>query len=487
MVSDPQATYLRKLVRRKTMTIKAASAKAAMCESSAHKYLRTEKLPSELKTPPRPSRRNDAFAGVWSECVQFLEADPKMEAKALLEYLLDKYPDQFKPSQLRTFQRRVRDWKADRPKEVFFAQVYEPGDRAQSDFTCMNHLGITLQGTPFPHLLYHFVLTYSSWESVMVCESESFASLSAGFQNAVYELGGVPRLHQTDSMSCAVKNRSGNESDVFTESYKELMDFFGVVPRRTQPRRPNENGKVEQRHYRLKRAMENALTLRGSRDFDSQGDYERFLTKIVRRLNACRQSELEQERDALGALPAQRLDSFERLPVRVSCGSTILVKTNRYSVPSTLIGQRVEVRLYVDRIEVWRAQTLQEQMPRLYGEGRHSIHYLHVIRDLVRKPGAFAGYRYRADLFPSRVFRMAYDALKAAHTVALAADKVYLRVLELAANEGESGVEAALTHLLADKTPITLEAVQILLHAPESPIIHVTLESYDGLLAEEVR
>ena len=469
------------------MTIKAAAAKAAMCESSAHKYLRLNKLPSAHKRPPRRSCRPDVFAGVWSECIQFLEADPKLEAKALFEYLLDKYPDQFKPTQLRTFQRRVRAWRAQQPKEVFFEQVYQPGDRAQSDFTCMNHLGITIQGVPFPHLLYHFVLAYSNWESVMVCESESFASLRAGFEKAVYELGGVPRMHQTDSMSCAVKRRGNSEADVFTDAYKELMAFFGVAPRRTQPRRPNENGKVEQRHYRLKRAMENALTLRGYRDFDSLGDYKRFLAKIVARLNACHQSELDQERATLGALPVQRLDCCERLWVRVTRGSTILVKKNRYSVPSTLIGQRVEVRLYVQRIEVWHAQALREQMPRLYGDGRHSIHYLHVIRDLVRKPGAFAGYRYRADLFPTHIFRRAYDALKAAHRVGLAADKVYLRVLELAAKESESGVEAALTRLLAEQMPITLDAVQTSLNASDASATGVSLARYDGLLAEQVQ
>lgn len=391
------------------MTIKAAAAKAAMSESSAHKYLRSNELPSAFKKPPKPSRRADAFAEVGSECVRFLEPDPKLEAKALIEFLLDKYPDQFKPTQLRTFQRRVRDWKARQPKEVFFEQVYQPGERAQSDFTCMNHLGITIRGVPFPHLLYHFVLAYSNWESVMVCESESFGSLSTGFHKAVYELGGVPRMHQTDSISCAVKNRG---ADVFTDAYKELMAYFGVEPRRTQLRRLNENGKVERRHYRLKRAAENAPTLRGYRDFDGLGEYKRFLTKIVTRLNGCHQSELDWERAMLGAFPAQRLGSSERLWVRVTRGSTILVKKNRYSVPSTLIGQRVEVCLYIQRIEVWHAQTLREQMPRLYGEGRHSIHYLHVIRDLVRKPGAFAGYRTRADLFPTHILRMAYDALK---------------------------------------------------------------------------
>ncbi len=260
------------------------------------------------------------------------------------------------------------------------------------------------------------------------------------------------------------------------------MDHFGMDARRTQPRRPHENGKIEQRHHRLKRALGNQLILRGSRDFDGREDYARFLDKLIAQLNTPRQSKLNEERAVLGPLPAARLDGYQRIQVRVSRGSTILVQKNHYSVPSSLIGLRVEVRVYAQRIEVWHAQACQDQMPRLHGDGKHRIQYRHVIGNLVRKPGAFAHYRHRADLFPTHTFRMAYDALKRTHTSVIAADKVYLKILYLAAKVCESGVEAALERLLANHAPMSGEAVQGLLDASGVPASSVDLWVYDALL-----
>ena len=121
----------------------------------------------------------------------------------------------------------------------------------------MSHLGGTIEDVAFPYLLYHFVLAYSNWELVMICKSESFEALSAGLQTALFALGGVPCLHQTDSMSYAVRNHRGRDGGRFTERYQALVYHYGMEARRTQPRSPHENGKIEQRHHRLKRALEN--------------------------------------------------------------------------------------------------------------------------------------------------------------------------------------------------------------------------------------
>lgn len=481
MLPDAQVRLLNRLMKRENMTRRTAAAKAGMSEPTARKYLRSGKLPSEVKRSRAHRTRVDAFAGVWEECLSYLEGNPGLEVKALFVHLQGKYPGQFKSGQLRTLRRRVKQWRGAQPKEVFFEQVYRPGDRSQSDFTCMNHLGVTIQGAPFPHLLYHFVLAYSNWESVMICKSESFDALSAGLQKVLFALGGVPRLHQTDSMSCAVRNRRGRDQGSFTERYQALVHHYGMEAGRTQPRRPHENGKIEQCHHRLKRALENQLILRGSRDFNHREDYARFLDKLIAQLNAPRQSRLDEGRAVLGALPARRLDSYQRIQVRVSRGSTILVQKNHYSVPSTLIGLRVEVRVYAQRIEVWHAQTCQDQMPRLHGDRKHRIQYRHVIGRLVRKPGAFADYCYRADLFPTQTFRMAYDALKHTHTRVIAADKMYLKILYLAATECESGVEAALELLLADDAPISAAAVRALLDASGAQVSSVDLCAYDVL------
>ncbi len=490
MVQDAQVLLLRRLVLKKGEPIATAAAKAGMCETTARKYVQLGKLPSETKKPHTWRTRKDPFAAVWEEVEAFLKVNPNLEVKALFGELQRRHPGTFQPGQLRTLQRRVKQWRATEgpAKEVFFAQEYEPGDRAQSDFTCMNGLGVTIRGAPLPHLLYHFVLPYSNWETGTVCRSESFEALSEGLQQALHACGGVPRLHQTDSLSAAVRKLQRGGGEAFTDRYQALMRHCGMEARHTQVRSPHENGKVEQRHYRLKLAMKNQLILRGSNDFESRQAYEAFLKQLFAQLNAPRKERLKQERAFLGPLPERRLESYKAMRVRVSKGSTIRVRNNSYSVPSRLIGEQVDIRLFGEAVEVRFGQRLMERMPRLHGRSKHRIEYRHVIDSLVRKPGAFAHYRYRADLFPTHRFRMAYDALRRAHKAPLKADKAYLRVLHLAAKESESGVDAALSVLLKGKEAITAEAVEALLdrtlQVPDylvAPPV-VDLSTYDGLL-----
>ena len=484
MITDQQAKFLRILVEEDKMSVKTAAAKAGMSPPSARKYLRSGELPSARDYRRTHRTRTDAFAQVWDEVVGYLQTNSGLEMKALFTHLQRKYPSQFTSGQLRTLQRRVKVWRAQEgpPKEVYFDQVYEPGDRAQSDFTCMNRLGVTIQGVFFPHILYHFVLTYSNWESGMICRSESFEALSAGLQKALSQLGGVPRLHQTDSMSCAVRNHRGDERGSFTQHYEALARHYGMEIRHTQPRSPHENGKIEQRHHRFKRALENQLTLRGSRDFASRKDYAAFLDTLFQQLNASRQARFKEEQAHLRALASRPLTFHRRTTVRVSNGSTIRVQKNRYSVPSRLIGVQVEVRVYGEWIEVWYAQKQMVRMPRLHGEDQVRIDYRHIVHTLVRKPGAFADYRYRAELFPNSTFRRAYDALRRTHTAPIRADRCYLAILYLAATQSESGVTHALERLLNDKKPLTTAQVQAWLSAPTPASSVVDVDVYDQLL-----
>ncbi len=273
----------------------------------------------------------------------------------------------------------------------------------------MSSLGITIAGEPFAHLLYHFTLTYSNWETGQVCFSESFETLSKGLQDALWELGGTPARHRTDRLTTAVAKPASPEE--FTGRYEALLSHYGMKGEKTRAGRANENGDVEQSHHRMKRAVDQALLLRGSRDFPSRAAYEAFLQELFRRRNAGRRERLSQELPLLGRLPQRRAEDFTRLRVGVGRSSTIRVKSNTYSVPSRLIGEEVEVRVHADRLEVFYAQRCVETIPRLRGKGGHLVQYRHIIDWLQRKPGAFADYRYRADLFPSSRFRAAYDVL----------------------------------------------------------------------------
>jgi hypothetical protein len=486
MVTDQQVCRLRRLDLQ-GVPRGSAAARAGMDDKTARKYRRLGRLPSEVRMEHHWRTRPDPFADVWPQLEQLLAVNPGLEAKTLLAHLQRQHPGRFADGQVRTLQRRVKQWRAlhGPAKEVFFAQVHEPGRLAASDFTHCGDLGVTLAGAAFPHLVYHFVLTYSNWETGTLCFSESLESLSEGLQNALGELGGVPQVHRTDRLTAAVP--PGAEAAVFQRHYQGLLEHYGLKGQAIQAGKANENGDAEQSHHQFKRALGQALLLRGSRDFAGRDDYWAFVRQVFGQLNAGRRQRLAEEVARLRPLPARRLEAGRRLRVKVGAGSTVRVAGNVYSVASRLIGEWVEARLYAERVEVWYAQRCVEQLPRLHGRGQHRVAYRHVIDWLVRKPGAFADYRYREDLFPTSVFRRAYDALRARQPARAA--KEYLRLLHLAARRTEAGVEAILARLLASGAAVSAAGVEEELGLSDKPlsvaevsVAPADLAQYDALL-----
>ena len=280
MVTDQQVRRLLKMVQtEKNFGI--AAIKAGMDEKTARKYRKLGKLPSELEQPHTWRTREDPFEDSWDEIKSMLEINAGLEAKTIFEDLQRRNPGRYADGQLRTLQRHIKVWRASEgpAKEVFFTQVHYPGQLGESDFTNMNKLGITIGGRPFDHLIYHFVLTYCNWETGSICFSESFESLSEGLQNALWELGGVPEMHRTDCLTTAVQKTS--HRDEFTLRYQDLLDHYNLKGCKTNPNSPHENGDVEQRHHRFKRAVDQALLLRNSRDFADRQQYEQFLSQAV--------------------------------------------------------------------------------------------------------------------------------------------------------------------------------------------------------------
>ncbi|MDQ2833547.1 MAG: IS21 family transposase [Acidobacteriota bacterium] len=490
MVTDEQVRRLRKLSNTEKNQ-ELAAAKAGMDPTTARRYLRRGRLPSELKRDRLWRTREDPFSEVWDAVYKQIEESPGLEAKTLFEWLQREHPGRFSDGQIRTLQRRIKLWRVTEGpgQEVYFGQKHMPGRLCASDFTHMTELEIKLAGQTFEHLVYHFVLTYSNWETGTICYTESLESLSEGWQNAVWELGAVAVEHRTDSLSSAVNNMSNREE--FNQRYEGVMRYYGVKPQHTNPASPNENGDCEQSHHRFKRAVEQGLLLRGSRDFQSMAEYAQFLKDLFAQRNAGRRARLAEEMAVMRELPARRMESAKRERVKVDSGSLIHIERNSYSVNSRLIGAQVEARMYVDHIEVWYGQKKVEDLPRLRGRGKHRIDYRHIIEWLVRKPGAFENYRYQEDLFPTSRFRMAYDALR--QNTPQRASKEYLKILQLAAETGEVQVDEALREMLAgeEEVAITVESIagmlaQLATIAPVTmvEVALVDLASFDQLCTE---
>jgi hypothetical protein len=485
-VTDAQVKELRQNLNRRA-SLRQAAMKAGMDRKTGRKYRDRGQLPSECRPAHTWRTRVDPLVEVWPRLESLLQGEPGLQAKTLLEVLEREYPGEDWEPRRRTLERRVRQWKAEHgpAKEVFFSQVHEPGRLGSSDFTHMEDLNITIQGQPFPHLVYHFVLTCSNWEHATLCFSESFASLSEGLQNALWELGAVPERHRTDRMTLAVHHDGNPER--YTAKYQALMNHYGMTPEATNAYSGHENGDCEQGHRRFKEALEQELLLRGSRDFAGREAYWQLVLGLLARRNGKKWEKFQEEQARLRPLPTRRLETLERKRVRVGQGSTIQVKKNTYSVPARLRGEWVEARIGAELIEVWYAGSLVQTMERLRGQSNHRINYRHVIDWLVRKPGAFARYVYREDLYPSVTYRRAYDALLARDPGR--ADREYVRILHLAAHDGESRVEEALTKLLEETRPISEQAVRTLLGsdtalslAAQVSVPAVDLRLYDALL-----
>lgn len=468
MVTDEQVRLLMSLIS-KGMPQVLAAAKAGMSERTARKYLHSGAMPSASKAPRAWRTRADPFDEVWPEVEALLRQDGGLQAKAVLGELNERYPGRFGAGVLRTLQRRFHAWRARSgpEREVFFPQLHHPGVQAQSDFTDMRRLEIRIGGQPYAHLLYHFVLTYSNWEAVSICPSESFESLSAGLQGALWRLGGVPLEHRTDNLSAATHELADSRGRDFTTRYRELLDHYGLRASRNFPGNAHENGDVESVNGGIKSAIDQRLRLRGSRDFTSREAYQGFIDACVTARNAARGSWIEEERGHLRALPARTLPAYRELYATVSRSSTVRIGKRSYSVSSRLVGYRLRVRLHADIIELEYQGEPVARMDRLTGTDTRRIDYRHIIHTLVRKPGAFRNYVFRDALFPKLEYRCAYDALLASSGEQ--ADLNYVRILHLAASDGEEAVRAVLAELLdAGKLP-TYEAVRLRVRGPRTP------------------
>ena len=476
-----------------------AAMKADMDRKTARKYVEAGMLPSEMARPRDWRTRPDPFEEHWPELEERLRLTPELEAKTLFELLVEQHADRYDAGQLRTLQRRVKRWRAAHgpDREIVFGQEHRPGEAAQTDFTRTAELAVTIVGQLFVHMLCVLVLPYSNWQWATVCLSESMAGLRKGVQRALFQLGRVPRYHQTDNSTAATHKIPDGQAACFQDGkrpfnadYIALMQHFGMTPRTTAVGAKEQNGDVESSNGALKRRLEQALLFRGSRDFESAEAWQQFIDQVARKANAHRGRRVGEDLAAMRELAVAKLPEYSEEDACVSEWSTVRVKHCAYSVPSRLMREWVRVRIFEDRIEVRYADEIQLACERLVGRNRHRIDYRHMIWSLVRKPGAFARYVYREEMFPSLVFREAYDAIQVLHA-GTKGDLEYLRILHLAASTMEADVAVALSLLQMAGKAITADAVkEMIAAAPTSITVPqlaspvVMLAEYDVLLGE---
>lgn len=481
---------------RLTEKVAIAAAKAGVSLPTAYRLEKDRRLPSQRKEP-RSRRRPDPLASVFEqEVVPMLKAAPALRSIAILEELRRRHPE-LPPNVRRTLERRIRDWRAQNgaERDVIFRQVHEAGRLGLSDFTEMKDLTVRIGGEILDHRLYHFRLAHSGFEHAhVILGGESYVALAEGLQNALWALGGAPREHRSDSLSAAFRNLDAAARADLTHRYDALCAHYGMEATRNNRGIAHENGAIESPHGHLKSAIRDALLMRGSGDFTELAAYRTFIDEITARKNARNVKRIDAERTHLKALPPMRTLDYEETLVYVTSSGGFTLRKVFYTVPSRLIGHRLRVRLYDDRLDLYLGNSVHMTLPRGRsgdnGKHGHVVDYRHVIHALRRKPMALLNLVYREQLFPREAYRHTFEHL-CERLNDRAACKLMVEILSLAHERAcEAQLAATLAEMFSQQRLPEIGALRAL-YAPDSASLpHIlvqlpALSSYESLAAGE--
>ena len=473
-----------------------AAAKTGVSERTGRRIEADPRLPSQ-KAAERPLRRQvaDPLGGLWeSDILPLLILRPGVRPVTVLEEMQRRRPDRDWDRLRRTLERRVRTWCAEHgpEREVIFRQDHPPGQQGLSDFTDMADLGVRIAGEELAHRLYHFVLAYSAWEHAeVVLGGESYTALAYGLQNALWSLGGAPAEHRSDSLSAAFRNLDADAAEDQTRRYEALCAHYRMQPTRNNRGVAHENGAIESQHGHLKRVVEQALLLRGSTDFDSLDAYRDWIADLIGRRNARREKLVELERAELKTLPPRRTTDHDEASVRVTSSSGFILRRVFYTVPSRLIGYRLKLRIYDDRVECFVGQSLVLTLSRhrapSAGRRIQVVDYRHIVHSLRCKPMALLHLVYRDALFPRPACRVAWERLIETREARVAC-KTMVELLALAHERGcEADLAVALAEQLQDGgvpelAPLRARFAPSATRLPTIAIVLPSIASYDALL-----
>jgi hypothetical protein len=281
-------------------------------------------------------------------------------------------------------------------------------------------------------------------------------ALAEGLQNALWALGGTPREHRSDSLSAAFCNLDRDAREDLTRRYEALCAHYRMEPSRNNRGIAHENGSIESPHGHLKSTMRDALLLRGTSDFSNLSAYRGFVDEIIGRKNARNAKRIDAERASLQDLPDSRTCDYEQTLVYVTSSGGFTLRKVFYTMPSRLVGHRLRVRLYDDRLDLYLGGTCAITVVRgragTNGKHGHVVDYRHVIHMLRRKPMALLGLVYRDALFPRDAYRKTFEWLREHASARVACTKT-VELLSLAHERAcEAELAAALSESLAADT-----------------------------------
>ena len=394
-----------------------AAAKASISPATAYRFEQDHQLPSSTEKV-RTRRRPDPLADFFdAEVIPMLKAAPGLRAVAIFEEMQRRHPD-LSSGARRTLERRIRSWRARHgaDQEVIFRQVHEPGRMGLSDFTDMADLGVTIaaeRSITVSTISGSYTLASSMRMSFSAAKATSRWPKDCKMRCGLWAARLANIAATVSRRHSAISTREARED--LTRRYDALCAHYGMDPTRNNRGVAHENGAIESSHGHLRKAIKDALLMRGANDFEDLTSYRRFIDEIVSRKNAHNAKRIEAERPTLQPLPGQRTRDYEETIVTITSSGGFTLRKVFYTVPSRLIGHRLRVRLYDDRLELFiggtALMTLARGRASTTGKHAHVVDYRHVIHALRRKPMALLNLVYRDQLFPRDAYRRTFDRL----------------------------------------------------------------------------
>jgi len=417
------------------------AAKSGFSERSARTIDKGLHHTQTLYEPRSYKTRKSPIDEIWDTDLEpMLQANPDLQPTTLLIYLRRTYLDGDKPiytdSCLRTLQRKVSKWKAinAKPKDIMIPQKHFPGEQGLSDFTHMKDIGITINAKPLGHMLYCFRLIYSKYSyAKVILSGESFQALSEGLQEALFNIGGSPKEHRSDSLSAAYKNDKHIPVEDLTDNYKQLCFHYNMKPTRNNKGKSHENGSVESSHGHIKNRIHQELILRGSKDFISLDEYEQWIYEVMKNFNHASSKNFNVEKSYLQKLPKHKSVDYEIKSIKISSLSIITIKHMKYSVPSSLQGHTITLHISQKDITGYLGAVEVFSFERKYikdSPSKFVIDYRHIIHSLVRKPRAFKSCVYKEQLLPNQDYIDIWNYIDKSESCDVAS-KTILRILKL--------------------------------------------------------
>ena len=287
-----------------------------------------------------------------------------------------------------------------------------------------------------------------------VAGGESYTALTEGLQEALWRLGGCPREHRTDHLSAAFKNLKVKDRESkrkeMTERYQSFCEHYNMKSSYNNLGKKHENGGIESPHGHLKRRIEQGLLLRKSNDFKSVEEYQTFIDEVVQRHNRRNAKGIEIERPLLQALPRYKATDFDEVVVKVNTSGAIDVKRVTYTLPSRLVGERLRVHVYDNKIKCYLGSALVFESDRKRPKNNKTrvrvIDYRHLIGSLKKKPQAFRYSKFRDDIFPNDSYRLIWEYVDEKMQPQDAC-KYFVEILSLSA---ENNCEEAISEYVLD-------------------------------------